>query len=124
MLDFIQRYNVGRRLAIAFSLLIVLTTALVGIGVASMHLARSELDNIAQDNMQKIKLAQEMMDANSILSVELRNLVLPTDSSEKAGFKKIIRDQRLRYDPEPGAAVQPQIRRRWQESTKKNGCPS
>lgn len=98
MLDLIQRYNVGRRLGIAFSLMIVLTVALVSIGVASMSLARSELDNIARDNMQKIRLAQEMMDASSIFSGELRNLVLSTDSSQKAGFERIISEQRLRYD--------------------------
>ncbi|AKC80613.1 chemotaxis protein [Xanthomonas arboricola] len=97
MVNVIQRYNVGKRLFVAFSVMIILAMTLVASGIKSMHVARTELDNISHDNMAKIRFAEEMLDSNSVVAVQLRNLVLPTDAKENAGFEKIIHDQRKRY---------------------------
>lgn len=98
MTAFLQRYSVGRRLSVAFSVIILLAIVLIAIGLVSMAQARTQLDGIFHDNMTKIKYAAEMLDGNATISVELRNLVLPTDPKENAGFRKAMEDERRKYD--------------------------
>ncbi|WP_254657853.1 MCP four helix bundle domain-containing protein, partial [Xanthomonas graminis] len=94
----LQRYNVGRRLTLAFGLLILLSCSLVAAGVATIAKARSELDGIVNVNIEKIRLWSEMLDANSSISIALRDLSMAKDADEIATAKRTIDSERLRYD--------------------------
>jgi len=97
MIRFLQRYNVGTRLSFAFGLLILLSCGLVVAGVVTLAQARERLDTIVNRNMIIIQHTNDMLDASSVIAVNLRNIVLPTTQEENIQFAKIIDQQRKRY---------------------------
>ncbi|MET7170177.1 methyl-accepting chemotaxis protein, partial [Xanthomonas sp. PPL129] len=78
MNSFLQRYNVGRRLGGAFGLLILLSCALVAIGLLSMARTRTELDSIVKVNVEKSRISNGMLDANSSILIALGTLAMET----------------------------------------------
>ncbi|MCT8286629.1 methyl-accepting chemotaxis protein [Xanthomonas translucens pv. translucens] len=94
----LQRYNVGRRLTLAFGLLILLSCLLVAAGVVTIAKARGQIDGIVNVNMEKIRLWSEMLDANSSISIALRDLSMAKDADDMATAKETIDSQRLRYN--------------------------
>jgi len=94
----LQRYNVGRRLTMAFGLLILLSCLLVTAGLVTLAKARGELDDIVNVNMEKIRLWSEMLDANNSISIALRDLSIAKDADDIATAKGVIDNQRLRYN--------------------------
>jgi methyl-accepting chemotaxis protein len=94
----LQRYNVGRRLAAAFGLLILLSALLVAAGLASMSSARKQLDSIVKTNMEKIRLSSEMLDANSGIAVAVRNSVIVTSPEDNRKALDAFAAERERYN--------------------------
>ncbi|ETC88277.1 methyl-accepting chemotaxis protein I, serine sensor receptor [Xanthomonas hortorum pv. carotae str. M081] len=92
----LQRYNVGRRLAAAFAVLILLSAAIALIGYRGLSSARTLVDAIVHQNMVKIRLSNDMINANYSIAVLIRNIVLPTTNEENqqfaAGFKQARAD--------------------------------
>ncbi|WP_369980261.1 methyl-accepting chemotaxis protein [Xanthomonas bundabergensis] len=97
MIGFLQRYNVGTRLSFAFGLLILLSCGLVVAGVVTLAQARERLDTIVNRNMIIIQYTGDMLEASSVIAINLRNIVLPTTQEENVQFAKIIEQQRKRY---------------------------
>ena len=98
MNDFLKRYNVGRRMAAAFGLLILLSCLLAVAGVMTMSTARKELDGIVNSNMEKIRLSSEMLDANSGIAVALRDMAIVAIPKESTKALAILTAQRQRYN--------------------------
>ncbi|WP_155522316.1 MCP four helix bundle domain-containing protein, partial [Xanthomonas translucens] len=94
----LQRYNVGRRLTLAFGLLILLSCSLVAAGVVTIAKARGQIDGIVNVNMEKIRLWGELLDANSSISIALRDLSMAKDADDMATAKATIDSQRQRYN--------------------------
>lgn len=97
MNSLLQRYNVGPRLAAAFSLLILLSGFLIFIGLTSMSTARQELDSIVNVNVVKVRLSNVMLDANWSIANALRNLAIADTEEQRARWVKVVSDNRARY---------------------------
>ncbi|UYB50531.1 methyl-accepting chemotaxis protein [Xanthomonas sp. AM6] len=98
MNSLLQRYNVGRRLAAAFGLLILLSALLVAAGLISMSSARKQLDGIVKTNMEKIRLSSEMLDANSGIAVAVRNSTIVTSPEDNQKALDTFTAERKRYN--------------------------
>ncbi|MRG99839.1 HAMP domain-containing protein [Xanthomonas sontii] len=94
---FLQRYNVGRRLGGAFGLLILLSCLLVAAGLLSMAGARHELDSIVKVNVEKMRISNGMLDANSSILVALGTLSMVTSEDLNKEALAEIKDKRQRY---------------------------
>ena len=97
MNPFLQRYNVGRRLAAAFGILILLSGLLVAIGVQSMATSRAELDTIVKVNVVKMHLGTAMRDANSRIFIALGTLTMVTADALNEEALATIKAQRQQY---------------------------
>ncbi|WP_372163350.1 methyl-accepting chemotaxis protein [Xanthomonas axonopodis pv. cyamopsidis] len=98
MTSLLQRYNVGPRLAAAFAVLIVLSGLIALIGYRGLTSARALVDGIVNQNMAKIRLSNDMMNANFIIGTQLRNLVLPTSDEENRQFVAKIQSAHADYN--------------------------
>ncbi|WIX05082.1 methyl-accepting chemotaxis protein [Xanthomonas oryzae] len=94
----LQRYNVGPRLAAAFAFLILLSGCIALIGYRGLASSRALLEDIVQQKMTKIRLSNEMMNANYLIAMEVRNLVLPTSDAENRKFIENIQAARAHYN--------------------------
>ncbi|RBB02507.1 methyl-accepting chemotaxis protein, partial [Xanthomonas oryzae pv. oryzae] len=97
MTSLLQRYNVGPRLAAAFAILIVLSGLVALIGYRGLSSARALIDDIVNQNMVKIRLSNDMMNANFRIGTQLRNLVLPTTAEDNQKFVAEIQSARADY---------------------------
>ncbi|MBB5883375.1 methyl-accepting chemotaxis protein [Xanthomonas sp. LMG 8992] len=97
MIAFLQRYNVGARLATAFGILILLSSALVVAGLLTLFQARERLDGIVNRNIAAIRASSEMLNASSVVAINVRNIVLPTSQEDNIRFAKVVAEQRARY---------------------------
>ncbi|MCW2036990.1 methyl-accepting chemotaxis protein [Xanthomonas campestris] len=93
----LQRYNVGRRLAAAFAVLILLSAAIALIGYRGLSSARTLVDAIVHQNMVKIRLSNDMINANYAIAVLIRNIVLPTTDEENQQFVEAFKQARADY---------------------------
>ncbi|MCL1525733.1 methyl-accepting chemotaxis protein [Xanthomonas nasturtii] len=97
MNDFLQRLNVGRRLGMAFGILILLSGLLVATGLITMSNARYELDTIVNSNMERIRLSSEMLDANTNVAIGLRDIVMVSGDAANRAALAMIEQNRTRY---------------------------
>ncbi|WP_045771375.1 MCP four helix bundle domain-containing protein, partial [Xanthomonas albilineans] len=97
MIAFLQRYNVGVRLATAFGILILLSCTLVVAGLITLFQARGRLDSIVNRNIAAMRASSEMLNASSAVAINIRNIVLPTSQEDNIRFSKVIDQQRARY---------------------------
>ncbi|MEA0734562.1 methyl-accepting chemotaxis protein [Xanthomonas campestris pv. campestris] len=97
MNNYLQRLNVGRRLGMAFGILILLSGLLVATGLVTMSNARFELDTIVNNNMERIQLSTEMLDANTNVAIGLRDIVLVSGEAANRHSMDMIEANRKRY---------------------------
>ncbi|MGV7189344.1 methyl-accepting chemotaxis protein [Xanthomonas axonopodis] len=105
MNDFLQRLNVGRRLGMAFGILILLSGLLVATGLITMSNARYELDTIVNNNMERIRLSSEMLDANTNVAIGLRDVVMVSGDAANRRALDMIEKSRARYKQAHDALV-------------------
>ncbi|OOW88624.1 chemotaxis protein [Xanthomonas campestris pv. vitistrifoliae] len=97
MTNLLQRYNVGPRLAAAFTILIVLSGLIAFIGYRGLSASRALVDHLVNQNMVKIRLSNTMMNANSVIATQIRNVVLPTSNEDNLKFIENIKNARADY---------------------------
>ncbi|WP_426802250.1 methyl-accepting chemotaxis protein [Xanthomonas campestris] len=97
MNNYLQRLNVGRRLGMAFGILILLSGLLVATGLVTMANARFELDTIVNNNMERIQLSTEMLDANTNVAIGLRDIVMVSGEAANRHSMEMIEANRKRY---------------------------
>ncbi|MBB5863010.1 methyl-accepting chemotaxis protein [Xanthomonas sp. 3058] len=97
MNSLLLRFNVGPRLAAAFTVLILLSCLIALIGYRGLHSARTLVDSLVHENMLKIRLSNDMMNANYIIAAQVRNVVIPTSDEENRKFIQAIKDARADY---------------------------
>ncbi|PPV04870.1 MCP four helix bundle domain-containing protein, partial [Xanthomonas bromi] len=98
MTALLQRYNVGPRLAAAFAVLIVLSGLIALIGYRGLTSSRTLLEDIVHQKMVKIRLCNDMMNANYVIAMQVRNVVLPTSDAENRKFIQNIQAAREDYN--------------------------
>ncbi|QJD67623.1 HAMP domain-containing protein [Xanthomonas campestris pv. badrii] len=97
MPPFLHRFNVGPRLAGAFTVLILLSGFIAFIGYRGLSAARALVDALVHQNMTKIRLCNDMLNANYVIAAELRNVVLPTSDADNLRFVEKIKTARADY---------------------------
>lgn len=97
MNSLLLRFNVGPRLAAAFTVLILLSGFIAFIGYRGLTSARALVDALVHQNMTKIRLSNDMMNANYVIASELRNVVLPTSAEDNLRFIESIKQARADY---------------------------
>ncbi|PKV11802.1 methyl-accepting chemotaxis protein [Xanthomonas prunicola] len=97
MTSLLLRFNVGPRLAAAFTVLILLSGFIAFIGYRGLTSARVLVDALVHQNMTKIRLSNDMMNANYVIAAELRNVVLPTSNEDNLKFIASIKQARADY---------------------------
>ncbi|MCC5072107.1 methyl-accepting chemotaxis protein [Xanthomonas campestris] len=97
MNNYLQRLNVGGRLGMAFGILILLSGLLVATGLVTMSNARFELDTIVNNNMERIQLSTEMLDANTNVAIGLRDIVMVSGEAANRHSMDMIEANRKRY---------------------------
>ncbi|WP_126945885.1 methyl-accepting chemotaxis protein [Xanthomonas sp. BRIP62418] len=98
MTAYLQRYNVGRRLGIAFGALILLSSLLVATGLVTLANARQQFDFIVLDRMAKIQIGNGMLDANSSILIALGTYAMATSDELNNEALTTIKAQRQRYN--------------------------
>ncbi|MBB2803050.1 methyl-accepting chemotaxis protein [Xanthomonas arboricola] len=98
MTAYLQRYNVGRRLGVAFGILILLSSLLVATGLVTMAKARQQFDFIVLDRMAKIQIGNGMLDANSSILIALGTYAMATSDELNNEALATIKAQRQRYN--------------------------
>ncbi|MBB4770785.1 methyl-accepting chemotaxis protein [Xanthomonas sp. LMG 8993] len=98
MTAYLQRYNVGRRLGVAFGILILLSGLLVATGLVTMAKARQQFDFIVLDRMAKIQIGNGMLDANSSILIALGTYAMATSDELNNEALATIKAQRQRYN--------------------------
>ncbi|WP_115561952.1 methyl-accepting chemotaxis protein [Xanthomonas arboricola] len=93
----LQRYNVGPRLAAAFAVLIVLSGIIAFIGYRGLSSAHALVDDIVHQKMIKIRLSNDMLNANYVISMQMRNLVLPNSVEQSKRYAETILLNRETY---------------------------
>ncbi len=98
MNSFLQRYNVGHRLGGAFGVLIMLSCLLVVGGVFSIFNARKQLDSIVKVNVEKTRISNGMVDANSGILISMGTLAMVTRPELNPLALADIKKNRQRYN--------------------------
>ncbi|MBB5943655.1 methyl-accepting chemotaxis protein [Xanthomonas sp. 3307] len=93
----LQRYNVGRRLGVAFGILILLSGLLVAMGLLTMARAHRELDSIVNNNMEKVRLSNEMLDANTNVQIGLMAITIVDGDAANQKMINMVKSNRARY---------------------------
>ncbi|MFA0922546.1 methyl-accepting chemotaxis protein [Xanthomonas fragariae] len=97
MNSLLLRFKVGPRLAAAFTVLILLSGFITFIGYRGLISARALVDDLVHQNMVKIRLSNDMMNANYTIAAQVRNIVLPTSNEENLKFIEAIKSGRADY---------------------------
>ncbi|WP_211923177.1 methyl-accepting chemotaxis protein [Duganella radicis] len=93
-----KNIKIGGRLALGFSVVLVLMLALALVGLSSMAKIEDQFEEIVNGNMVKIALLTDMGDAVQTNSIAVRNVILFSDDAQRAPEVKRIVSQRERYD--------------------------
>ncbi|MHB8982047.1 methyl-accepting chemotaxis protein, partial [Thiobacillus sp.] len=89
--------KIGTRLGGGFGVVLLLTLAVAGLGLAYLSEIQQHVDDVAGVRMGKIKLVNGMRDAMQSAAVAVRNLVLLTDEAAMADEAQHFLAYRARY---------------------------
>ncbi len=90
--------KIGKRLGLGFGLLVVLMAVLIWEGISSMSGVQKSLERIVQVNAVRIELANDSNDQISIVSVNMRNIIMEPDVARHPPMDKKIVEARAKYD--------------------------
>ncbi|MDD2880013.1 MAG: methyl-accepting chemotaxis protein [Rhodoferax sp.] len=93
-----NQLKVSTRLAIAFSVIVLITLLSSALALFELKSIQNNLDEVVNSNNAKVAINTNMAESVHIVSRVMRSVVLLTDNAEKATEKKKIDDERLRYD--------------------------
>ena len=96
-----QWYNnmkIGKRMAIGFGLLLVIMVVLIWEGTTGMSNIQKNLERIVKVNNVRIELVNDCNDQISVVSVNLRNVIMEPDDTKHPPLEKKIADARAKYD--------------------------
>ena len=89
--------RIGLRLALGFAVVLILMAGLAAVGINGLSAVEGRLDEIANDNMYKIKLNNDMADSVHIVSRVMRSIVLLSDKAAQASEQRKIEEARKKY---------------------------
>jgi len=90
--------KIGLRLGLGFGAILLLMMGLTAIGIGSMGRIQHHLDEIANDNLGKLNLVQDMSESVHIVSRVVRTIVLLHDEATFKAEMQKIEEARARYN--------------------------
>ena len=93
----LSRMNVGPRLAAGFGLVLLSMLVLTAIGLSHMYVMQKNFSHVVNQDMQRIKLINDMQDAVRYQSIALRDLVTQADISRIKGEIDYVKASRKKY---------------------------
>jgi methyl-accepting chemotaxis protein len=75
----VSELKIGTRLHLGFGAVMAILLVLLGLAVYDMSDIKAHLDDILEDNVKKMELAQDMSESVHVVSTEIRNIVLTED---------------------------------------------
>lgn len=82
-MEFLQKFGVGKRLAVAFSVLLLFIGVIVAVALYGLRDTRRNLDQVVSINGQKTRLLSEMLEANQGTFIARREFLLARDQQER-----------------------------------------
>ena len=89
--------KIGLRLALGFAIVLVLLAVIAATGINGMSKVQSEMDDLVNSNVQKIKLSNDMNDDMHVISRVIRTIVMLKDPAAIATEHKKIDEARKSY---------------------------
>ncbi|MGE5865256.1 MAG: HAMP domain-containing protein [Rhizobacter sp.] len=102
MFAFLNKFNVGKRLAAGFGLLVALLAALTAVAFVNMRSIENHLIEIVDTYNAKSRLLNEMYSASTAVSLSVRNLLILEDLDIIEMERESLADARKRYDDARG----------------------
>jgi len=90
--------RIGVRLTIGFFIVLALMAAIAMVGINGMSAVQGRLDEIANDNMHKLKLNNDMSKSLNDVQRQMRTLMLIKDAAGQATQRKAIEKSRAAYN--------------------------
>lgn len=90
--------KIGKRMACAFGLLLLLMGVLIWEGISAMSSIDKNLERIVTVNNIRTELANDCNDQISVVSVNIRNIIMEADDTKHPAIEKKIAEARARYD--------------------------
>ncbi|MDP1998796.1 MAG: methyl-accepting chemotaxis protein [Rhodoferax sp.] len=94
----LSRLKISTRLFLAFGTIVLLAVISSGIALLQLKGIQNSLDKIVTENNVKIALINSKIDAVHVVARVMRTVVITTDEGQKAAGKKLIEEQREKYD--------------------------
>jgi len=92
------KFRVNQRLSAAFAALILITLIIAGSGLWALAATKQKLDVIVEENMVKIRLSTDMLDANAQVVAAVQGLLLEDDVASYDGYLQRVHRFREAYD--------------------------
>lgn len=93
----LSNLKIAARLGLGFGFVLLLLVIVMIVGTKNMAIINDKLDRIYNVNNVRISLANDMMGSMSIISLEMRNLMLLKDAATRNEANKHIEDARQKY---------------------------
>lgn len=93
----INQMKVGTRLVAGFTLLLLLSAALIFVGLNRMALIQNNFETVVNSDFEKITLVNKMRDAVRFQMVALRDVVMQEDFAFKKKELQLMKDARKEY---------------------------
>jgi methyl-accepting chemotaxis protein len=87
-MNLLKNMKIGKRLGVAFAVLIVLTIAIAGVGMYEISQINHQLDEVINKNIVKMTIIDEMINAVTDEAIAARNLVLLKSAGDRQGMLK------------------------------------
>jgi methyl-accepting chemotaxis protein len=98
MTNFLQHYNVGKRLAAGFGLLVLAMVVLAAVAFTNMRSMQERSTEIVEVYNHKASLVNDMIDASNAISLSIRNLVIFAEPEAMETARAQLGDARNKYD--------------------------
>ncbi len=93
-----NRLSIGKRLFLAFGVLLFLLCIVIGAGLRSLAGVKAELDQIVTHNLRKTELLSEMLDSMHTVQRVMRTIVILRDPVKRDEQKQKIEGARQQYN--------------------------
>ena len=94
----LNNIKIGKRMGIAFGLMLVIMVALIWVGLSSMASMQEKLERIIKINNVRITLTNSSIKNVNEVSIGLRNILLDSNMDKRNEYLKNINDQRQQYN--------------------------
>ncbi len=98
MINHLQNYSVGKRLAVGFGILVVAMAVLAAVALSGMRAIDARMTSIVEVYSHKAKLVNDMIDASNAVALSIRGIVIYPDPQSIEAERQALMAGRAAYD--------------------------